>query len=213
MKEKLRAAFGISKRFRSEINGVLEISWVNGHKILETKTANYSYGSLQRILKCGLKTIDLSGLSNVLLLGMGGGSVIKTLRDDFSYEKKITAIELDPAIIRVAADEFNILPGPDLKIIEADAIEYVHTDKGKYGLIIIDIFIGLTVPDMLFSYDFWKEIERLLKKNGYVIFNASVAPLSKIKEEMIRDFVSPSISLMRFDHVGGTNTLLTGKKG
>lgn len=88
IKKMLSYIYPISKKIPSPISGTLEVTWYNGKKVLNAKNANYSYGSLQRILKFGLKKVDLSNVTDVLLLGMGGGSVIKTLRDEFKYNKK-----------------------------------------------------------------------------------------------------------------------------
>jgi hypothetical protein len=65
-----------TRRFSSEINGILEVTYINGKKVLDTKNANYSYGSLQKILEIGLTKVDLNKVDNLLLLGMGGGSMI-----------------------------------------------------------------------------------------------------------------------------------------
>ncbi len=75
--------FPITKKIESEYNGTLEITWHNGKKHLNTKNANYSYGSLQKILKIGLQKIDLTNCKNILILGLGAGSVIETLDKRF----------------------------------------------------------------------------------------------------------------------------------
>lgn len=61
MKRFLSYIWPITKRIESAVNGTLEITWINGKKILDTKNANYSYGSLQRILKFGLSKIEVTG--------------------------------------------------------------------------------------------------------------------------------------------------------
>ena len=42
---------------KSVLSKNLEITWNNGELVLDSKNTNYSYGSLQRILRTGLKTI------------------------------------------------------------------------------------------------------------------------------------------------------------
>ena len=88
MKKFLSYIWPITHRFSSEINGPLEVTYINGKKVLDTKNANYSYGSLQKILKFGLTKIDLKSVENILILGMGAGSVIQSLRETFDYKKK-----------------------------------------------------------------------------------------------------------------------------
>jgi ubiquinone/menaquinone biosynthesis C-methylase UbiE len=104
MKKILSYIYPITKKIHSEISGALEITWYNGKKHLDSKNANYSYGSLQLILKIGLEKIDLTKTKKTLILGMGGGSVIKTLQDDFNYQNHITAIDIDPVILKIAKE-------------------------------------------------------------------------------------------------------------
>ena len=92
----------ITKRIESQYNGTLEITWFNGKKHLNSKNANYSYGSLQEILRIGLQKIDLLNCKKILVLGLGAGSVIETLRKDLNYNNHITALEIDPVIIEIA---------------------------------------------------------------------------------------------------------------
>lgn len=54
---------------------------MNGKLVLDSKNTNYSYRNLQRILRTGLKNIGfkkINKMSQILVLGVAGGSVIKT---------------------------------------------------------------------------------------------------------------------------------------
>jgi hypothetical protein len=57
----------------------IEITWTNGELVLDSENTNYSYGSLQRILRLGLKSIGFDKIikmNHVLILGVGR-SVVK----------------------------------------------------------------------------------------------------------------------------------------
>jgi hypothetical protein len=57
----------------------IEITWTNGELVLDSENTNYSYGSLQRILRLGLKSIGFDKIikmNHVLILGVAG-SVVK----------------------------------------------------------------------------------------------------------------------------------------
>jgi spermidine synthase len=116
MKKLLSYLYPITKMVETHHNGMVEITYDQGKKVLDSTNANYSYGSLQRILKHGLQQIDLNNTRHILLLGLGGGSVIKTLRNEFQYEHKITAVEIDEIIIQIAFKEFNIKPSENFRI-------------------------------------------------------------------------------------------------
>ncbi|WP_396199660.1 spermidine synthase [Flavobacterium sp.] len=146
----------------------------NGKTLLNTKNTNYSFGSLQAILKKGLLDIgaaEISKMESVLILGVAGGSVVQTLVNDFSFTKKITGIELDSVIIHIANSYFNLDKIPNFKCVIADAEKFVQTDKNQYDLLIIDIFKDTEMPEFLFQESFITNCKRLLNKNGYILFN------------------------------------------
>lgn len=70
----------------TEKNGIVKLVYENRVKVLSSSHANYSYGALQRVLEYGLKQIDMRDVKNILLLGLGGGSVIETLRRDLEFD-------------------------------------------------------------------------------------------------------------------------------
>jgi spermidine synthase len=121
----------VTRKVRSEPNGDLELTLIDGKKLLDTSQTNYSYGSLQRVLDFALRKIDLSDVKNVLLLGLGGGSVIKSLRHVFHYESGIVAVEIDPVIIQIATEEFGVIADDRTEIVCADAFEYVTGNAKK----------------------------------------------------------------------------------
>ncbi|HRB54468.1 MAG TPA: spermidine synthase, partial [Bacteroidia bacterium] len=64
---------------QSEVNSILETTLENGKLVLNSAHANYSYGSLFRVfIKALLRfNIDIKNKKKILVLGMGGGSVVK----------------------------------------------------------------------------------------------------------------------------------------
>ena len=94
---------------KSVLSKSLEVTWENGELVLDSENANYSYGSLQRILRLGLKNIGyekIAVMNQILILGVGGGSVIKTLVDEIKFKGSITGVEIDPEIINIANTYF-----------------------------------------------------------------------------------------------------------
>ena len=86
LKKLISYIFPITRKVESEYSGSLELTVFNGKKVLDTLNTNYSYGSLQRVLNYSMDQLELDKTNNVLILGLGGGSVIQTLRE----EKKLT---------------------------------------------------------------------------------------------------------------------------
>ena len=162
---------------KSARSKIIEVTWANGELVLDSENTNYSYGSLQRILRYGLRNIGYDKvleMEHILLLGVAGGSVIKTLVDEIEYKGKITGVEIDPDIIQIANQYFSLDQIKQLEIIIDDAFEFVLKTKDKYDLIIIDVFEDIKMPNFLFEKFFSERVCSLLKNQGFVLFNTMI---------------------------------------
>lgn len=162
---------------KSNISQTLEVTWTDGELVLDSKNTNYSYGSLQRILRKGLKFIGfgrIKTMNNILVLGVAGGSVIKTLVDEINFEGKITGVEIDKYVITIANEYFHLDKIQNLEIVIDDAFEFVLKTKDNYDLIIIDIFQDTKMPNFLFETFFINRICDLLQPKGFILFNTMV---------------------------------------
>jgi len=162
---------------KSARSKTIEVTWANGELVLDSENTNYSYGSLQRILRYGLRNIGYDKvleMSHILVLGVAGGSVIKTLVDEIEYKAKITGVEIDPEMIQIANQYFNLNQIKQLEIIIDDAFEFVLKTKEQYDLIIIDIFEDINMPNFLFEKFFSDRICFLLKDRGFILFNTMI---------------------------------------
>ncbi|QIX61152.1 fused MFS/spermidine synthase [Hymenobacter sp. BT18] len=213
MKKLLSYLFPFTRRVPSAVSGELEVTLYQGRKVLDSRTANYSYGALQRVLRFGLQQIPLAGVEHVLLLGLGGGSVIQTLREELHYTRAVTAVELDPVVIQVAAEEFGIVSSPTLQIIQADAFAWVEQARGAFGLIIVDISIDSKIPEEVFSSAFWQALHGLLSPGGYILLNAIEATSHAALIEALRPQAAQlGLDLHVHQAVEKINQLLVARK-
>jgi len=202
----------VSKQ-KSNISQTLEITWTDGKLVLDSKNTNYSYGSLQRILRKGLKIIGfekIKTMNTILILGVAGGSVIKTLVDEINFKGKITGVEIDKAVIEIANDYFHLNKIQNLEIIIEDASEFVLKTEVKFDLIIIDIFQDTIMPDFLFEKNFINRICHLLNSKGFVLFNTMV--LNKKQKQLNSDYLgafdSDKYTATKLHKMEETNELL-----
>lgn len=200
----------------SDINKSLEINWNNGRLVLDSKNTNYSYGSLQRALKKGLRFIGferIKNFDNVLVLGVAGGSVIKTLREEIKFKGRITGVELDKNVLELANHYFKLNEIENLILINDDAFEFVLKTKEKYDLIIIDIFQDTVMPNFLFEDFFINRINFLLKLNGFILFNTMVlTEKDKERNKLYRSKFKEQYSLRMYPKIEEHNELFTIKK-
>lgn len=204
------------KKFNSEISKSLEVTWNNGELVLDSKNTNYSYGSLQRILRKGLKYIGferIKGFENILVLGVAGGSVIKTLVDEVKFSGKITGVEIDPKVVEIANHYFGLNKIVNCKIVVDDAFEFVLKTKEKYDLIIIDVFQDTTMPNFLFEDFFINRINFLLNVNGFILFNTMVINKNdEVRNQLYKTKFDKNYSLRMYPKVETHNELFTIKK-
>lgn len=212
MKRFLSYIWPITKYIDSSKNGRIEVTWIDGKKVLNTKNANFSYGTSQKILKYGLSKIEVHQTSEILLLGLGAGSVVKTLRKNFKHTGKIKALEIDKVIIDVAQKEFNLMNDDALEIICGDAFEYIKNTEKTYDIVIVDIFIDRNLPDECYTSEFWNNLSKITKTKGFIVFNAGFYQLDNKKlADTLRNFEAV-FDFSKYDKIQGNSTVLVAKK-
>ena len=158
---------------------------------MDSKNTNYSYGSLQRILRKGLQSIgfeNIKTMDSILVLGVAGGSVIKTIVNEIDFKGEITGVEIDPEIISLANKYFKLNEVPNLTLFIEDANKYVQESIKTYDLIVIDIFQDNSMPEFLFESEFVENTISLLNPGGYLLFNTMIN--SKADQERNKHFVN-----------------------
>jgi len=212
LKKLLSFLWPITQKVASEINGDVEITWYQGKKLLDTKNANFSYGSLDLILEEAFKYTHIKQKDTVLILGLGGGNFIKKIQQDFLHTGKITAVELDKEIIRIAKDEFGINTNDKIEIFHQDAAKFIKNTKNTYDFIFVDIFVDNLVPDFFYSTVFWNSIYSVLKPKGRFLFNAGILLKNATKLDLIVQSLDKKMILFKKEGINKTNTLLFGEK-
>lgn len=215
MKKFLSYFFPVKVReYSSKINGPLEVNLVNGRKILDSKSTNYSYGALQMVLKAGLRKLGFdNSFGAVLVLGMGGGSIVETIRVDFSTQAKIDLVDIDPEVIAIAKSEFSIDHYSGISIIQSDAWLFMQNCTNAYDLIVVDLFIVDTVPHVFTTHDFIQILEEHLIPGGFVLFNTLRETIGKTAFENLKNgFSEKSFKVDVLERVGELNDLIIAKK-
>jgi spermidine synthase len=202
---------------KSNLSKTIEITWTNGKLVLDSENTNYSYGSLQRILRKGLKSIGydkIAHMNHILVLGVAGGSVIKTIIDEIKFKGKITGVEIDPEIIQISRNFFNLDEIKQLDIVIEDAFEFVLRTTKKYDLIIIDIFQDTTMPNFLFESFFVNRICFLLKSKGFILFNTMLLneKENQRNKKYLADFNKPHFRIKSLPRAEEHNEMIVIEK-
>ncbi|MGL4596420.1 MAG: spermidine synthase [Bacteroidia bacterium] len=203
-----------SKKIESNFSGELEINLLDGKKVLDTATSNYSYGALQETLHIGLEELNLDvRTKSILVLGLGAGSVAETIRQAFHSLAPITLVDIDPAMIRVAKEEFNIHAFDPVELVLEDAFVYVKNSTQEVDLIIVDLFIIDTIPEKFIQDDFLTELVRLLAPNGKLLFNTMRNTMTRAQHKSIqKKLTQTGLAIWVKWQVSGSNDLILGMK-
>lgn len=186
-------------------SGPLEVRYEAGRLVLNSAQGNQSFGSLHRVWQQVLHRFALqaSPPRNVLLLGLGGGSVPRILRDELRIGAPITAVELDPVMIEIGRQHFGLGRYADLRIIEGDAIVQAHALKERFDLVLVDLFDDLDLArgtDTLgFAHALRDRCQGTLCFNTVAYDDGSSARCDRVKENLSRVF--SSVDEWRFEDV------------
>lgn len=104
--------------------------------------------------------------SDVLLLGLGGGTIVKQLN---TLNFNVDVVEIDERIWEVSTQFFNL--DKNTNIFIDDARHYINTCKKKYDIIIYDTFLSESVPEHLLTIEGFNDAKKILKDDGMIMSN------------------------------------------
>lgn len=109
----------------------------------------------------------------ILVLGVGGGTVIRLLAKTFP-SARVSGVDIDPVIIKLGKKHFGLAQIPRFTIRIADARNFVATAvarRSRYNLVIVDLFSGRHIPPFAVSPHFLKAIREILTPGGRFVIN------------------------------------------
>ena len=118
-----------------------------------------------------LTVLLFSQPKSVIILGLGGGALVHSLRH-FDAAIKITAVELRQQVIEVAKRFFQLPLGKKLTIVHQDAYVFLaQAEHKKVDVIFADIYSDKGVDKQQLSNQFIQQTKQLLKTDGFLVLN------------------------------------------
>lgn len=140
---------------RIVVGGISQSGW------LVKSVWNKSVGQAKKILP---------RIENVLILGLGAGSVVEVVNKHYPLAN-ITGVDIDSKMVKMGKKHLQLGQATNLKTIIEDARLFLERDNPKFDLILVDLFKGEDIPEDFKKDIFLKKIQKLLKSPGVVIFN------------------------------------------
>jgi len=110
---------------------------------------------------------------SVLVIGLGGGTLVDALQRTLP-DAAIDAVELDPAVVRVAKAYFDFQPGPRTHVHEEDGRVFVKRALRagrRYDLVLLDAYDHEYIPEHMLTREFLEEVKGILAPHGVVAAN------------------------------------------
>jgi len=118
----------------------------------------------------------------VAVVGLGGGAMVRFLRHH-EPELVVDAVEIDPVVVKIAAEQFGTRPDDKLTITTADGLEYLKATDVRYDVIYLDAFLkpsaetdATGVPLRLKTEQFYGGLKGKLSPGGVVVVNLNQHP-------------------------------------
>lgn len=109
----------------------------------------------------------LSQPGHALLLGLGGGSVVK------NYARngwQLDAVEIDPVVTRFAFEHFD-LDSSDARIVHQDARLFLKSGDRRYDVVLMDVFGSSSIPFHLVTREAFALCKTRLAADGILAIN------------------------------------------
>lgn len=156
----------------SIFSGTVEVSLSQGQYKLSTKNVIYSYGKKYTSFGTAFKVLDIKthSINNVLVLGLGLGSVIDLLEHHPAIQQVI-AVDLDKVIIELAQKYLQTSLKNKTIYSCDDAGSFIKNNQEKFDLVLFDVFIEEFTPVQFMQPEFLKMLKQSVNKNGMLLFS------------------------------------------
>lgn len=167
----------------SEINGHIDVIQVGKTRKIKVddieQSLNWQAPSAKRLVWGQAVEVlkeEQPDLENILVLGLGGATVQHFIGREFP-EAQIVSIDIDPAMLEIAQNYFELDAIKNHRVLIADACRVIvepenfELEKKSFQAIYVDIFVGSQYPDLGKSGNFVAAVKEMALPGGLVIFN------------------------------------------
>lgn len=164
----------------SPVSGKFEVRKLGKDMYVTTSGLTQSGGLIKELWSKTLKKTDkIHPLEKCswLILGLATGTLANIIAAKYS-PSRIVGVEMDPEMLRVGKEYFELEKIPKLEIIQQDANKYIQDTTDNFDWILVDLYVGDQLPKFVYSDRFILAV----KKTGHkAIFNHLFYDPSKVQ--------------------------------
>ncbi len=125
----------------------------------------------------------LKNPQKILIIGGGDGAVAEEVLK-YNFVNRIDLVDIDEEVVKLSIKYLkkinkNSLKNKKVKIFFQDAFDFIANTKNKYDLIIADRPDPVGAGKSLFKEKFYKNVNKILSKEGIALFQSGVPFLQK----------------------------------
>ena len=148
----------------------------------------------------------------VLMIGCAGGTLATMLA---RVGRKVSLVDIDPVSFKVAKRHFRLPKKVDCHV--CDGLAFMQKTRKRFDTVIVDAYVGESIPAHLTRSDFFSAAVRCLRPNGLILVNVCIHGRSDCTADRIATgFRAKHLRTRIFDHRGAernTIVLAGGVKG
>jgi spermidine synthase len=127
-----------------------------------------------------------SDVEKVLFIGGGGFSGPKQFLEYYP-DLAMDVVEVDPEVVRVAEEYFNVVENPRLGVFVDDGRSFL-ADAGVYDLIVLDAYSKTYVPFHLMTLEFFQALGEHLTPDGVIVSNLISSLVGDTSELLMAEY-------------------------
>lgn len=157
----------------SEQNPELSVVLDKGRLQLLSGDAIYSWDDLYKNFLVAFERLKIEerAINDVLILGLGLGSVPFILEKTFQRNYRYTAVEWDETVAELASKYALSRLSSPIDVVIADAELFVQVTEEQYDMVVVDIFEDDLTPPQFETEVFLRDCDDLLHPGGLLLFN------------------------------------------
>ena len=187
---------------------MLDLTWEYGRLVVNSENANQSFGSLHRVWRSAFKDAGVKDLQprNALILGFGAGSAAHILVHELDLLTRITGVDDDEAMLRLASDHFPLKNKELVTLVREDAFTFATRSKDRFDLIVVDLFVDLDLPAGVEDKKFLHTLRMRLTDKGILLMNSiAYDEPSAERSARLRDELRLLFNKVQEQHYEGQN--------
>lgn len=148
----------VISEFKSRYSGQILVKQDWTHKYVTTGNLTQSGGLVRDVWQPVIKKFGKKNKS-WLILGLATGTVAWLI----PQPAKVVGVEIDPVMLEIGRQYFDLGQIPNLKILNLDARRYLLDANEIFDFVLVDLYLGDRLPSFVYSPKYLKKLKKLGK--------------------------------------------------